>query len=666
MEDSGFKKIEFDSVSSGKASPNPVQPDQSSPVVSSQEAGFIKPMKKIRLPKIFGRKGLSAFGIALIIFLLVSLFVSWRAYAVYSKSQNVYIQAQKAADAAKSQNVVLAHEELVKTKKEAEELKRELGTVGFAKFIPFLGLYVSDADHMIGAGIHGINAAIITAESLIPYADILGLKGEGSFVGGSAEQRIRTAVKSLGKVVPRIDDIEVEVEAAKEEIDHVSPDRYPNFGPFKKIRDQISTARTLADEGALAVEQGKPLIKVLPELLGDSKSKKYMILFQNDGELRPTGGFLTYYALFRVDEGVIHIDSSQDIYRLDESLSSHPRAPEIILKYLPKVSTFNIRDSNLSPDYIESMKTFRQMYSTSSLKTEIDGIIAIDTDFLVDIIRILGSVDASGQTFTAETDKRCNCPQVVYELELNTTKPVGFIRENRKAVVGELLYATMQKALESSPKLYWGPLFQAAIIGANEKHILFDLDNKDAQKGIEALGWAGRIKPFEGDYLHINDANFAGAKSNMYIKQNVRADYDVGQDGSITKTVTIEYRNPQKHSDCNLERGGLCLNATLRDFQRVYVPQGSVLESSKGSEVKVETKKELGKTYFESFFTVKPLGKSSIKYTYKLPFKVEGGNLPVLIQKQPGVETVPFEIYVNGKKTEAFDLLGDKQLNLKI
>ncbi len=657
MEDSGFKKFEFDSSLNQQPAETPGATDVS---------GYIRPMKKIKLPKIFGKKGLSVFGVILIIFVLVSAFIGFKAFAIYNKAQGLEVQARKAADAAKSQNIVLAKEELVKTREEALKLEREMGTIAFAKYIPLLGLYVSDADHIIKTGIYGINAAIITADSLIPYADVLGLKGEGSFTGGSAEERIRTAVKSLEKVVPKIDDIEKEVIAARNEIDQVDPGRYPNFGPFKKIRTQIASARSLVDDGALAVEQGKPLIKVLPELLGGEQAKKYLILFQNDGELRPTGGFLTYYAIFRVDEGVIHIDSSNDIYKLDDSIASHPKAPEIILDYLPKVNQFYIRDSNLSPDFVTSMKTFREFYEDSSLSTEIDGIISIDTEFLVHIIKILGGVEAGGQKFTAEDDPRCNCPQVVYQLELNTTKPVGFIRENRKAIVGELLYATMTKALQSSPKLYWGPLFQQAVVDANEKHILFDIDNADANKGLEALNWTGKIKEFDGDYLHVNDANFAGAKSNFYINQSMRIDYNVAGDGTVTKTVAIDYKNPQAHSDCNLESGGLCLNATLRDFQRFYVPKGSILESSKGSEVKVATKEDLGKTYFESFFTVKPLGKSTITYTYKLPFKVEGGNLPVLIQKQPGVEKVSVEIYVNGKKVEMFDLRTDKQLNLKV
>ncbi|GIV45006.1 MAG: hypothetical protein KatS3mg035_2129 [Bacteroidia bacterium] len=104
--------------------------------------------------------------------------------------------------------------------------------------------------------------------------------------------------------------------------------------------------------------------------------------------------------------------------------------------------------------------------------------------------------------------------------------------------------------------------------------------------------------PFEGDYFHLNEANFGGAKSNLFVDQNVEMEYEIQKDGTIVKTVTINYKNPHPPSDCNLERGGLCLNAELRDWFRVYVPKGSSLRSSKGSEVKITTYEELGKTVF--------------------------------------------------------------------
>lgn len=651
MDDLGFKKIDLSDENSESSKKTPVKSEKST-MVKSRSIKFIFLNKFVLIPVVL-----------LVILVLVGTFVGTKSLIIIKDVKKVQSQAKIAADAAKKQNIVLAKTELVKTQAQLTALKKDLSSLTFLSFIP----YIKDAQKLSDAGIHGVKAAIITADSVIPYADVLGLKGEKSFVMGSAEDRIRLAVKTMGKVVPKIDDIEKELVLAKTDIDSINVSRYPNFLFFKKIKDQITQVKNLVDGSVLAVDEGKPLIKVLPALLGEKESKKYMVLFQNDNELRPTGGFLTFYTLFRVEEGVIKIDRASDIYKLDESISSHPPAPEIITKYLPKVYSFNIRDSNLSPDFALSMKAFNDLYKKSSDKQNIDGIIALDTKFLVRIIDILGEVQADGQTFTAKTDPACNCPQVVYQLELNTTKPVGFIRQNRKAIVGDLLLAIMQKSLKSSPKLYWGKLFQEALTGSAEKHVLFYMFSDDAQKGVESLNWGGRIKNFEGDYLHINDANFAGAKSNMYIKTAVKVEYDVSGTGEVTKTLTIDYKNPQKHSDCNLESGGLCLNATLRTFQRVYVPEGSVLSSSRGSEVKVETKKDLGKTYFESFFTVKPLGKSQVTYKYTLPFKVKSGSpLPVLIQKQPGTTGIMYEIWVNGKKVDSFDLATDKELSLKV
>ncbi|MBI2190103.1 MAG: DUF4012 domain-containing protein, partial [Candidatus Levybacteria bacterium] len=111
--------------------------------------------------------------------------------------------------------------------------------------------------------------------------------------------------------------------------------------------------RSLTDQGVSLLVEARPLIKILPSLLGDPEDKKYLVLFQNDNELRPTGGFITAYAIFRLEKGVVHVDTSSDIYNLDNTLLNKPKAPEPILKYLPNVATLNLRDSNLSADFIE-------------------------------------------------------------------------------------------------------------------------------------------------------------------------------------------------------------------------------------------------------------------------------------------------------------------------
>lgn len=646
MDDSGFKKLDI------------------TPEVQNQN----KNMGNEKLGKInkkLQKKSYVLIGIVFIILAFI-VFTFLRARVIYSDLQATNKQARVAYDAIKQENVIVAKDELVKTQTEINNLKKDLGLVSYLKFIPVLNFYYNDAEHLVNASSYGVSAGISIVDSLIPYADVLGLKGTKSFVGGSAEERIQTAVQTLGKIVPRIDDIEKNLISAQKEIDQVDPNHYPSISKLKNVREQITLVKSLADQSVVAISEAKPLIKVLPEVLGEPDAKKYLVLFQNDKELRPTGGFLTFYALFRLEHGVVRADAASDIYNLDNSIAVHPPAPAIIKNYLPNENVLYIRNANLSPDFVESMKTFNSLFQKSSQNTKIDGIIALDTNVLTHFLDILGDVSAGGVNFSSKTDPRCDCPQVVYTLESFADLRTGTIVDNRKAIIGQLLYAIMSKSLSSSPKLYWGKLFQQATSDAQQKHILVYLFNKDAQSGIEALNLAGRIKDFDGDYLHINDSNFGGAKSNMYTTQSVKVEYSLDNQKRIVKTLTIDYKNPYPASPgCNLERGGLCLNGTLRDYIRIYVPKGSVLLESRGSEVKVGQSQDLGKTVFDGFLEVRPQGKSEIIFKYQLPFKLQNGSaLPVLIQKQPGTTNISYDIYVSGNKTNSFILDQDKELNL--
>lgn len=620
-------------------------------------------MRRKRKLRFLNKKVLMWGGIVVAVLVILFTFLGIKSYGVYKQAMKTKAQASVAFAKLKEQDIANARDELAKTQTEVKNLEKELQGIAFLKFVPLAGGYFNDVDHLVKASSYGINAGIIGADALIPYVDVLGLKGKGTFTGGTAQDRIRTAVQTMGKVVPKIDEIEKELISAQKEIDQVDPGHYPPIGKLKEVREQLAQVKDIANGAVVAVGQGKPLIKSLPSLLGEKEGKKYLLLFQNDAELRPTGGFLTYYAIFRVEEGDIKVDSSSDIYNLDNSISSHPAPSAIIKKYFPSVRSAFIRDSNLSPDFVVSMKNFESLYERSSQKADVDGIIAINTHFFVNIIRILGEVQASGLKFTADNEPACDCPSVVYTLENEISRPVNYVKTDRKGLIGDLMFATLDKALKSSPKLYWGQLFQQFIVDANEKNIMFYLYDEEAQKGIEALNWAGRVNDFNGDYQYINDANFGGQKSNLFVEKTLTIDYSVN-DGVIKKKVTIDYKNPKPHSDCNLERGGLCLNATLRNYQRLLVPKGSVLDSSKGSQVKVGTSEDLGKTVFDAFFTVNPQGKATMVYEYTLPFKATDGKLPVYIQKQPGVDNIPTTVNLNGKKVESFDLRADKKLEL--
>ncbi len=623
---------------------------------------LIKPFKKSKKRSI-----LSAFAVLLALLVVLGYFYIYKpAVAVYAHAQVLRAKAVALKEALKQNDIALAHSELTAFKQDYQQFVDKSQKLFWLKAVPFLGSYVTDYENAVLAGQDFILAGEKVIEAVEPHADLLGLKkGESSFIEKPVEERIKTAVYTLEKIKPDINEISQILDRANKRLEEIDPNHYPEkLGGYEVRSVLLSSKQQVLGLTELFVS-AKPLLENLPEILGSDKEKTYLVLFQNDKELRATGGFWTAYAIFKIDKGNIKLEKSSDIYDLDSTIAKRPPLPEKIKKYHLNVNQFYIRDANLSPDFVESVKLFNSLYDNSSQRVEYDGIIAIDTYILVDLLDIFGDTHVQGVVFSSRTEPKCDCPQAIYRLFDIIDRPTPYLRENRKGILGDLTYALFRKAIGFSPSRYWGRLVNTMIENMQHKHLILYFTDENLQKAVEGLNYAGRIRNYSGDYLHINNVNFAGAKSNMFVSQEVVSTTQF-EAGKVVRTVKIIYKNPYPHSDCNLERGGLCLNATLRNWLRVYVPEGSKLIEFKGSKTKVETYTELNKTVFEGFLTVTPQGKAEVEITYELPADLASKeNYSLLIQKQPGTEGDKFTVTVDNKGIFSGVLETDTELKLQ-
>ena len=607
--------------------------------------------------------------VAIIIFLTLGLAV-YGYFTVKSFTPSINaLQSTGSGLAAdfQSQDLGLAKEKAKALATEIEELNKQYSQVAWTKAVPFLGSYTKDGQAAISAArslVRSLDTLIISVE---PYADLLGFKTSlqatpaGTPKAQSIEDRIVFMAATLDKISPDLDKVAVDMEAAQKELNTIDPLRYPEKIAGKEVRSKIISLKSTVSESAQLLTQAKPLIKLLPDLLGNPNPKLYMVLFQNDAELRPTGGFITAYAYLRVTRGKIEPLGSYDIYDLDARLNKKVTAPSAIQRFLNE-KTLNIRNVNFSPDFKISMDEFVKLYQNIPGVPKPDAIVAIDTTFPVEILKIIGPIGVGGWgNFGPQIDPRCNCPQVVYALEEIADRPVNTVRIGRKAVLGPLMHSMMANAM-GSPKHTWPSLINVVLNSIKDKHLLFYFYDPKTQLVAEDFNAAGRIKDYQYDYLHINDANFGGAKSDMFITRDVEQEIETSSDGKVIKTVKINYSNPYKGSNCNLEAGKLCLNGNYRDYVRLYVPKGSTLISVTGSEVKEQTSEDLGKTVFEAFFTMRPESSSKIVFKYELP-QMDLSTYKMFIQKQPGLPTIKHTILFNGSQT-VINLDTDKEITL--
>lgn len=587
-------------------------------------------------------------GFVAFLFVFSYLFIIRPAQAIKSDLKKVESKAKEVKKAFESNDMDVVETKFKEFSDTYKTLEKDSKNLYWLAFVP----YVADYKNGIEAGRYMITAGQEGVAAIAPYADLIGFKKGGtSFSEKSGEDRLQTAVLTLDKILGRLDVISENIDQAENRISKIDPNRYPEKIGNSFVRGRIVTIKEQFSGVSGLFVDAKPLLKNLPKIMGKDKEQTYLILFQNNDELRATGGFLTSYAFFKIKDGKMEIENSSDIYSLDGSIANHPAAPAQILEFHKGVSQFYIRDSNLSPDLPTSLKLFDELYAKSNVKKQYDGVIMLDSKILVDMLKIYGDTEADGIRFSAKEDARCDCPQVIYTLFDLVDRPVNYIKTDRKGILGDLMFVLFNKALGFSPSQYWPILAQTMYGNLQEKHILLNFKDEKIQEGAENIGFAGRIRPYEGDYLNITNVNFAGAKSNLFVQSEIESKTTT-KDGKIQKEVTISFKNPYPASDCNLERGNLCLNAPLRNWIRFYVPKGATLGSLTGAARETKTYDDLGKTVFENFLVINPMGSAKVVVKYTLPDTIKANKYTYMIQKQAGVEKEmqTLEATVNGEK----------------
>ena len=544
-----------------------------------------------------------------------------------------------------------------------ETVANRLHGLGYLGWLPLVNSYYEDATNLVTAGTILSQAGQQIVADIEPYAGVLGFR-TGDTGDPVADVQLQQIIKVLPQLMSTADAVIEASGRAGPFLSGMHAEKYPErisvSGVEYPVREYVRQVVRLAkfvEENSADVSA---VVHLLPEMMGVSEAQSYLVLFQNDKELRPTGGFITSFAMIKIEAGEVTISDARNIYEVSTE-EAYLAPPGPIVTYL-KQPLWRMRDTNFSPDFKESMGIFTYYWDTLRLP-EYAGVVALDTQFVAALLERLGPVTVTdysydfsdfynlpaecqtgGESFTHEN--------VVCRLEVYAQR-LSLNQFQRKAVIGDLMEKIFEKVM-GLPADDLFPLAQEMYDLFQRKHILAYLKEIEGQSLIEKYNLGGRIQDFDGDYLHVNDANLAGLKSDMYLKRSVSQVYEIGESGEIVKRVKLIYENTGAFDGW--------LNATARNYVRVYVPEGAELINIAGGEAQTTQFNELGKTVFDNFLLISPLAVREIEFTYKLPFAYQDG-LELLIQKQPGVETTYHTVEMDGRVQE-LELTTDRNVQL--
>ena len=451
--------------------------------------------------------------------------------------------------------------------------------------------------------------------------------GEAVFQGGEGDPD-----QLIGQINASLDLAYEQVSLAESE--YLSEQWFFNLKiPFKEVRQFLSKA-----------DQGLGLI---PGLIGLDGERKYLLIFQNNMELRPTGGFIGSFALVDFRSGRLKQFEVSDVYSADGQLKGHVEPPPAIKQYLGEAGWY-LRDANWHPDFPTSALGI-EWFLDKEIKQKVDGVVALNLFFAQEVIDQFGGVELAdfNETITAEN---------LFEKASAYSESGFFPGSTQKRDFLSGLSSTLFEQVKLADKQTWFKIGRAFYRSLDQKEILIFLNQADKQQSVRNLGWDGGIREVKCrsseatcylDYLMIVEANVGVNKANYFVKRNLSQQVKVDQKGVVRKILRLDYLN-QSQSE-------VFPSGRYKNYLRILVPKGSKVEKVSVNEKlirKEEIDKETlaGKTSFGFLVEVPIKGECRVEVHYQLPEKVSGSD-PVryvmFLQKQSGIRDEAFHFWLS-------------------
>ena len=379
-------------------------------------------------------------------------------------------------------------------------------------------------------------------------------------------------------------------------------------------------------------------LKIIPEIAGFNGERTYLLLFQNNLELRPSGGYLGNFGIVKVKNGKPIVFEMHDTNIFDGFGKTITEPPRPMRNYLG-IDNWQMRDGNWSPDFKISAEQVEYFYHLQGGQENFDGIIAINAGILPNLLKLTGPI------YLQEFEKEFKSEDVLYQLEYEVEKAYvdrnieeGERKKMFKVLVNEVLDRAMQENLS-----FKNELKNLVLKELDEKNILFYLKNTDTQKTISKFGWDGVVnQSAQDDYLMIVEANLASKKSNYFVEREVEYAINLNQEKPKVN-LKIKYTHQNEEKDW--------FNDDYRFYLRIYTPLGSWLENANGIDNKVEFSNELNKTVFGGWIEVPAGQEKTIEFEYILPERInKETDYKILLQKQSGINEFPFKLILEKGK----------------
>ena len=494
-------------------------------------------------------------------------------------------------------------------------------------WLPQIGPTVRDGPPLLDMAIELVTGGRLALDALAPVTDLLGEEGN----------LLARAVPALEAAAPGL--AEADRHLAKAEALRATIE-----GPFHpRLAPQIARLDRFLPLG----RAGLQIAQVAPALLGADGPRSYLVMAQNNHELRATGGFISGAGVITLDGGKIVTLNLTDSYAVDNYQQPHPLPPASLRQQMG-IQLLVFRDSNWSPDFPASAQVARALYEQDQ-GIATDGAIALDLEAVRLLVAALGPLEVPGIQGTVTGGNVIARMKQAWESPTTSQGTVEDAQSSdwwrkRKDFMGQLVAVALAR-LQGGGDLNATALAYAAINMLEGRHVQIAVDDPALAAVLAEHGWDGGLRPPEGsDFLAVVDSNVGFNKANAAVQQAIA--YRVAEvSGRLEATLTLTYTHtaaayPADQPCDRTPRYGDTyddlIDRCYYDYLRVYTPRGSELIDGDGLEGLAKERGERGAVLFAGAFVLRPGGQYTVTVRYRLPEWLAALPYRLLVRKQAG------------------------------
>lgn len=465
--------------------------------------------------------------VILIILVIVVALVGYAGYTLYASAVTVKDEAENLVSEISSLESYLSEGEVDDLPQMAASISESVDTIEaeintdiwqLAAQLPVIGQDVQSVQTLISV------ADDLVDQALVPLADSLSdLSLPSLFQDGSIKVDLITELcDSVTSVIPIIQSSIETIEALPEF----------NISQLQTIMDSV--VEPLQEIEAL-LEEVEPILNILPNFFGsDGETRTYLIIAQNNSELRATGGLPGSWGTITISDGVISMGEFTSILHLDGL------EVEVSDEELLAVAT----NLNTDPAQVNCIADFTRVgemareYWIQVGYGEVDGVIAVDPVFLQSLLAVTGGFTTSDGTVVDGT----NAAELLLS-EVYWT--YGDDADAQDAYFIEVAGLAFESIMSNLGDANTDDLLAAIEEGAEEGRLLVWMYDEDEEDLMIELGFGGEIDddpttPVLGVYL--SDDTYS--KISWYASvQTEIGEGVVNEDGTTTYSVTTTITN---------------------------------------------------------------------------------------------------------------------------